>query len=294
MNKLEFGDINKFLSSLGLISIGLAFLFPWFVNQNNTFLTLEQEKINKLTPTAQKIILNQQNQLLEINSRIFIIFISLIALGTILLIIGIYRWWNRQNVIDEIQNEDLKAKRILNISEEEKRKLIANEIANSDEKVDNEISEPSGIKISENRIEKYISIENKIYTQLKEKFKTNFTANQNVRINNIYYDIVFKSKDLQIYKDRIVEIKYFDNFLDYDKIKIYADKLIASTQDYERLFKRKSLSILIIVYSQNEYSETISKYKKDIEEYTKKLGRILKIVLIKDAELIEGKELTFK
>ena len=67
MNKIEFSDVNRFLASLGLIAIGLAFFLPWFVNQNNSLLVLEQEKIVKLTLTAQQIIIKQQKTLLTIN-----------------------------------------------------------------------------------------------------------------------------------------------------------------------------------------------------------------------------------
>lgn len=54
MNKIEFSDINKFLTSVGLIFIAAAVLFPWFINQNSSLIILEQEKIEKSTEIAKK------------------------------------------------------------------------------------------------------------------------------------------------------------------------------------------------------------------------------------------------
>ncbi len=297
MNKLEFGDINKFLSSLGLISIGLAFLLPWFVSQNNSIVLIEKSNIYKLTPTAQKIILKQQQELFEINNYILNVSIFLITLGVILLIIGIFRWWNRQNVLDEIQNEELKSKKFQNISDEEKRKIIKSEIIVSNEQLidsnHEETENKEDIDVND-KINKYIKIENEIYIQLSQKFQTNFIPNKNVRINNIEYDIIFKSINNTTHKDRIIEVKYFSNHLNYENIKVYIDKLINSTIQYEKLFRRKSMSIFFVIYAQNEFDESIAKYKKDIEEYSKKVDRILKVIFLKETDILNRKEILLK
>ena len=78
MNKLEFSDLNKFLTSVGLIFIGIAFLLPWYINQNSDLIVLEQTKIDSSTKTAQKIIDNQQNYLNYISANLICIIITLL------------------------------------------------------------------------------------------------------------------------------------------------------------------------------------------------------------------------
>lgn len=293
MSKLEFGDINKFLTSLGLIYIALAFFLPWFVNQNNSFLLIDRKSILDLTETSQQIINKQQGVLLKVNNLIIPISFFLIALGIIFLSIGIYRWWRRQNVLDEIQNEELISKKFQNISDVEKRNKIEIEIESNDVtsnlRIEEKELESNDTNIINQRVETYLKYENIIYSQLSQRFKDNFIPNQNVRINDIDYDIVFKSKRAEV-KDRIVEIKYFDTFLNYKSLKFYVDKLFYSTSQYENLFKRSAISLLVVIYSQNEYSETPLKFKSDLEDYAKTMRKSLRVIFISETDLLQGKD----
>lgn len=124
MNKLEFGDVNKFLTSLGLIFIALSFALPWFFTQQNTLLTIKESDLKSFTLQAQEVLISQQNLLLQISKHILIISILLFIVGILVLIVGIVRWWRRQNVIDEIQDEDLVFKKMQNFSWLEKEKLL--------------------------------------------------------------------------------------------------------------------------------------------------------------------------
>lgn len=293
MNKLEFGDINKFLTSLGLIFIALAFFLPWFVSQNNSILLIEKNQIQNFTLTAQSIINSQQKVLQQVNDVIIPISIMLIVFGVLSLSVGIYRWWNRQDVLDEIQNEELIAKRFQNISYVEKRNTIENEIESNDVKsnlsTDEKQLESTDTSIINQRVETYLKFENIIYSQLSQRFKNNFIPSQNVRINDIDYDIVFKSKRAEV-KDRIVEIKYFDTFLNYESIKFSVDKLFNSTSQYQNLFRRAAISLLVVIYSQNEYSETPLKFKRDLEDYAKTMRKSLRVIFISETDLLQGKD----
>ena len=260
MNKIEFSDVNRFLASLGLICIGLAFFLPWFVNQNNSLLIIEQDKIQKLTPAAQQIVTKQQNTLLTLNNVLPTVSIGLIVVGFILLIWGIIRWTKRQTVLDKIQDEELRAKEIQNLSSQEKRDLLETEIEKTEEDLPVKTNEAD----RQLEIDSYIQIENSIFLQLSQNFKTNYTPSQNVRIGSFEYDIILKSKALTQYKDRIIEIKFFKNQLTYSNIKDAATKLILACNHYEENFKRRTFAILIIVYSEEEFDETVKKYKKDI------------------------------
>ena len=132
IEKIEFSDINKFLASLGLICIGLAFFLPWFFNHDVSILLLEKDKIEKLTPTAKIIILDQQKALMMINQTVPWVSGILILIGIVLLVYSIKLWKKRQTVLDKIQDEELKSKEFQNLSKQEKRELIENELDNAD------------------------------------------------------------------------------------------------------------------------------------------------------------------
>jgi hypothetical protein len=289
MNKIEFSDVNRFLASLGLISIGLAFFLPWFVNQNNSLLIIEQDKIQKLTPAAQQIVTKQQNTLLTLNNVLPTVSIGLIFVGFILLIWGIIRWTKRQTVLDKIQDEELRAKEIQNLSSQEKRDLLETEI----EKTEEDLPVKSNEADRQLEIDSYIQIENSIFLQLSQNFKTNFTPSQNVRIGSFEYDIILKSKDLTQNKDRVIEIKFFKNQLTYTNIKDAATKLILACNHYEENFKRRTFAILIIVYSEEEFDETVKKYKKDVEIYGTELGKPLRVNFFNRQKIVTTKAADF-
>ena len=289
MNKIEFSDVNRFLASLGLICIGLAFFLPWFVNQNNSLLIIEQDKIQKLTPAAQQIVTKQQNTLLTLNNVLPTVSIGLIVVGFILLIWGIIRWTKRQTVLDKIQDEELRAKEIQNLSSQEKRDLLETEIEKTEEDLPVKTNEAD----RQLEIDSYIQIENSIFLQLSQNFITNYTPSQNVRIGSFEYDIILKSKALTQYKDRIIEIKFFKNQLTYSNIKDAATKLILACNHYEENFKRRTFAILIIVYSEEEFDETVKKYKKDIEIYGTELGKPLRVNFFNRQKIVTTKAADF-
>jgi len=287
MNKIEFSDINKFLASLGLISIGLAFFLPWFINQNSSLLTLEQEKIHDLTPNAQQIIINHQENLLAINHLLPYISIGLIILGLILLIYGIVKWKKRQIVLDKIQDEELKFKETQNISSQEKREQIINEL----EKIESFDNEP---KIKSNHemqsdVDTYIQIEDTIFLQLTQTYKSTYIPSHNIRIGDFDYDIILKSKDPSINKDKIIEIKFFKHQLTYELIKDAVTKLVFSCNHYEESFKRRTTPILIVIYSGKEFDESIKQYKKRLEAYGIELHKPLKVNFFDYTRVSEAK-----
>ncbi|MHB1146394.1 MAG: hypothetical protein ACYC01_02235 [Lutibacter sp.] len=294
MNKIEFTDVNRFLASLGLISIGLAFFLPWFINQSNTLLIIEQKKILELTPTAQLIIAKQQDTLWTVNKLLPYISIGLILLGVVLLICGIVKWKKRQAVLDKIQDEELKSKEISNLSSQEKRDLIESEIVKTEQEEDEPtIVTPNTETQRQEEIDNYIQIENSIFLQLSTNYKANYTASQNVRIADSNFDIILKSKDQTQYKDRIVEIKFFKKQLTYEQIKDAATKLIFACNQYETNFKRRTYPVLIIIYTELEFDETIKQFKNKIELYGKELVKPIKVNFFERTKIANAKAADF-
>ena len=239
-----------------------------------------------------KIIFKQQNSLLTINNSLPSISCGLILLGIILLIWGITSWKKRQTVLDRIQDEELKSKEIQNLTSQEKRDILEDEIAVRDE-LEDEITDSKKPDI-ESEIDTYIQVENSIYLQLKEHFKVSYQASQNVKIGDFTYDIILKSKDLlKSPRDRVVEIKFFKNRLTYENVKDAATKLILACSHYEESFRRKTAPLLIIIYNDSEYDETVKLFKKKIELYGTELGKQLKVNFFDKTQIVNTKATDF-
>lgn len=284
MNRIEFSDVNRFLTSLGLIFIGLAFFLPWVVNQSQEALTIESEKLKRLTPTAQIVIKEQQDTILFINNIFPYLCLALIILGLVLLLIGIIRWTKRQAIADKIQDEELKSKEIQNLSSHDKREIIAEEISTANAN-DGEEEQEEEETINSN-IDRYLNIENQIYLQLNAAYKNRFTLNQNIKIGDFNYDVIMKSRDRAIDNDRIVEFKFYPNILTLENLINATTQLVMSSKNYEVAFKRRTLPFLIIIYSQNEYDLNLKQYKTKIQEYSKTLGKIIRITFVNESEIM--------
>ena len=186
MNKIEFSDINKFFTSLGLILIGLSILLPWFINQNEKILLIDKSKIDNLSPAAKEIVIKQQYYLLTLNTWLPWIILTLIVVGIVLLIYGLSKWKVRQEVIDKIQDEELKSKQQQNLSPEERKAIKENEL---------EETKPEDINSA---VRKYISIEDRIYSKLLPYYQVNYNTSNNIRIGPYNYDIMLKSKFINV------------------------------------------------------------------------------------------------
>jgi hypothetical protein len=271
MDKIEFSDINKFLTSLGLIFIAVAILLPWFINQNIALIILEQEKIDKTTDIAKTIINNQQVYLLFISRHLSCIIVSLIGLGVLFLTIGIYRWKKRQFVIDEIQNEELKSKKQQNISKDEKKEIIESEI------------DPSVIDKSIT-VQKYIDIENLVYLKLSTYYKVNYDTSQNIRIGQFTYDIILKSKYAEKRVDLVLEVKYFDKLPPYNRLLESINRFLLGINNYENTQKRKVTPVIILIFSSLDYNQAEDQ-KSKLKTYLTEIRPDLRIKFFKETEI---------
>lgn len=277
MNKLEFGDINKFLTSLGLIFIGFSFLIPWIFIQENKLLVIKSKDLNELTPKAQKIIHHQQDLLLTINQNVLLISTILLIIGLLILMIGIYRWWKRQSVLDEMQNEDLIYKKLQNISTDEKRQSIENEISTT------ETLSPS--KEIDKEVNNYLAIENEIFANINLNYSQNFQIFHNVKIDNFEYDIVLKSKNIELRFDKIVEIKYYKRDINLSILQNALLELIKKCKGYSTELKKKSSGILLVIYDTNELPDKLLKYKIQLQKTGKENGVQTRVQFIRRESL---------
>jgi len=273
MNKIEFSDINKFFASIGLLLIGLAIFLPWFINQNSDILFFDKENLNTLSPESIEIITKQQNYLLILSNSLSWLIPILLFLGLSLLCYGLWYWKKRQKVIDQIQDEELRAKQYQNLTLENRKEIKEEElkeIKSGDIKTD---------------VTKYIEIEDKVYKKLLPYYTVNYDAVSNVRIGMYNYDIILKSKYIMVRADLILEVKYFKAQLIYNKLFNSTVQLLQSVNHYENNLQRSTIPILIFVYAIDSENEKVLEYKEKLITYSQKMGKIIRVKFFKEDEL---------
>lgn len=276
MNKLEFSDLNKFLTSVDLIFIGIAFLLPWYINQNSDLIVLEQTKIDSSTKTAQKIIDNQQNYLNYISANLICIIITLLIVGTTLLAWGIIRWNKRQNVRDAKENEELNALKKQNITEQEKKDIIKGEID----------SEIESINTDKTRVvQNYLDIENLIYLKISNYYTVNYINRQNIKIGKFNYDIIMESKHIQKRGDLIIEIKYITNADTYSKFIDSINQFLFAVNHYESTQERSVIPIIVFVLNEKTNESNLEPIKTKLKRYSSNIRGNLRLRIIEEKKL---------
>lgn len=290
MQKIDYGDINKFLVSIGLVLICLAILTPYFYLKEDFGLYIEQEAIEKFQEPIQKIITAKQEQVIKIQKILPLISIGLLILGLISSIIGLVRWLKRQAKLDEkfdkeIQILDLEIESLTPEEKEEKAKKEIHEIELEEEvqPVIRTITTPTRTDYRD-----YIKIEQDI-TRVFEKYKSpNFEILPQQRLGNKFeIDLLLKAKPKK-YSDRIVEIKYFRNQLPLSIIIKALHQLNTYISYYKNAAKKQVIPVLLIIYNKDVIdSERILKYQDRIKDYSQDIPNLnrLKVEFIPETKI---------
>ncbi len=250
MEKIEYGDVNRFLVSTGLVLISLSLAVPYFYLNGDFGLYIEQEKVKHFSAAIQSIL--AEKEAIAITIQKFILWISLgfFTSGLGFLTIGLIRWFKRQRKIDEKENLDIQKLKleIDDLTPEEKREkakeeVEANEIAEIVENKRKADDIPNPLK--EEAVSNYLKVEERIVNHFKNYRTENFQILDNVKIaGRFWVDILLESKTKE-YADRIVEIKYASKNLPYSLIK----EALAKLDKYLNFYGRKAVPVLIVVFS---------------------------------------------
>ena len=97
LNKIEFSDLYKFLTSVGLIFIVSAFIIPWLFMREGVGILVSEIEYGALIEESK----NLTDKRIELNSLVIssIPWISsiLFLFGLIIVGFGLYHWKKKQN-----------------------------------------------------------------------------------------------------------------------------------------------------------------------------------------------------
>lgn len=259
MEKIEYGDINKFLVSIGIVLIGLSILTPYLYLKEDFGLYIETSKFNQFQEPVKELILSKQVQVTQIQNLIPCISKVLFGIGLISFAIGLIRWFKRQVKLDEkIDNELVKLKLEIDaLTPQEKEEKVKQEVS----EIENIAQVPKDNNASNSPHSEYVQNYLQIEKSLSDVFinynSPNFDILPQQKIGKKYeIDILVKAKSTR-YLDRIVEIKYFKNQMPIQIIREIINRLNTLISYYNEASNRKAIPVLLIVYDKKNISKEI-------------------------------------
>jgi len=99
--RIEYGDLYKFIVSVGLGLVILAFVAPWFLLRESSDLLITVTTLNELTPTAQTAIAQRQDVILWYSRHAIWISFWMLLTGVVFTSWGLWNWWKKnQQFVD--------------------------------------------------------------------------------------------------------------------------------------------------------------------------------------------------
>ncbi len=108
MNKLEYSDIYKFVTSLGVVLITFAFLLPRLILREPFDTHIPTSEIEGLTEIAQRLIEYRQFTGLWLIRNIIPISLSIALFGVIVFCIGLRLWYKKQKILGDGYPQDVR------------------------------------------------------------------------------------------------------------------------------------------------------------------------------------------
>ena len=245
MQKIEYGDINRFFVSIGLILIGLSVLSPYLYLKEDFGIYLSQTEFDSLQESMKELVLDKQNKVTKLQSIFFCIPLILSVSGILFLIIGLYRWFNRQEKIDEKFDRELDKLNleIQSLTQEEREEKVMQEVQEIELVKKTEPNE-----MQQKVFSKYIAVEEAITEIFKNYNSSNFEILSQQKMGNKFeIDILLRAKS-KGFADRIVEIKYFNDKISESIINSTLHRLSSYVTYYKQATNKVVVPVLIVVY----------------------------------------------
>ncbi|WP_139125708.1 hypothetical protein [Arcticibacter eurypsychrophilus] len=286
MEKVEYGDINKFLVSIGIALIAISFLAPYLYLKEDFGLYVEAMAIHKYQPAVQYLITDKIDKVLFIQKYVLGICIVIFGVGTFSLIKGLIRWAKWQAVINEKFKKEIeklgleiKALTPVQVVEKVKDELEAgNEINKITKSVDESI------------IFHYLKVEEDVIARFEAYNSPNYRILAQQRLGNRFEVDVLLKATASGYLDRIVEIKYFRGAILPANVAQVLMKLKSVVSYYKRNLLRTPVPVLLIVYEEDKFDvQKIGEIEDEIAELTMNIRSLkrLKVEFINSKLIIE-------
>jgi len=289
--KFEFGDLYKFIVSLGVVLITLSVTTPWLFLREPFDLFKTHAEIQALTPIAQDIIEKRQSLISFIFT--FIPWFSSIAslVGTVFIYIGLKKWQVNQEHLDKQTMIESKLK------ENALRDSTPDEIDEKQRKETEELEQTEQASIpptQQNSFRRsYSQIETTVFNRMSKIYSKKYKVSQNKMIAGFELDVLFEGKSF-LAKDYIVEVKYIRKGFNFGWLNESFLRNLHAQNVYAKITNKAANTLLLIImvdeaYDENKYEKLLKRLKSN--ELYRKGKDMVQILTEKELENITNLDL---
>lgn len=241
--KFEFGDLYRFVVSLGVVLISISILAPWLFLKEPFDLFKTKAELEAITDVARGAILSRQQSIDWILR--FIPWFSAIgtACGIGLIYLGLKRWHTNQVLLDEQTKIEVELKKqslrdatkdeIAAAAAQDYAAMVAQETPAEDYRFN---SFQSG----------YIQMESHVANRLSMVFGTKYEVECNKMVGGVEIDILLRGKTM-LTKDVIIELKSIRKGFNYGWLRESFLRNVYAKNIYAQLTSRMPNTLLLIV-----------------------------------------------
>jgi hypothetical protein len=277
--KFEFGDLYKFVVSLGVVLISISVLGPWLFLKEPFDLFKTEAELKAVSEVARAAILSRQESVAFILK--FIPWFSAIGCitGVAFIYLGLKRWHTNQLLLDE------QTKLEVEIKKQSLRDATKDEIAVVAEKdfqalSFQQVTEDYGLNSFE---ASYRQLERQVASRLRALYGSKYEIAPNKMVGAVEIDLLLRGKAM-LTKDIIVEIKGIRRGFNYGWLREAFLRNIYAKNIYTQVTNRIPNTLLLIVT--DFQGETPEKYslllKKISEEEQGRKGKDRVVMLTKE------------
>jgi hypothetical protein len=249
--KLEFGDLWKFVVSVGLTLVWGAPIVLWFLFKEPFDLTLKAAELSTYTPEGQAALRARQHAVLSVITWGPWVALGALLLGLVITGFGFWKWRRSQVLIDEMQEQAAAEKRSA------VRKATEDEMAakNDPDGVDSSSGLPLGpspspvLQTSSTPRVSLQKVESAFAAQISKFMSTSYSLQQDMMVANRRVDFVLSGGYLD--KDYLIELKYIRKGFNLGWLSDAALQLRAAMIQY-RLAKDRSPNTALVVVVEDD------------------------------------------
>lgn len=250
--KFEFGDLYKFIVSLGMFLVSSAFVVPWLFLKEKFDFPLVSDVLCKDAELSCKIINMKKTLVYYILSLTPWISTTFFLTGGIVIVYGIRKWKANQLLLDEQAKIEFDIKKASFRSSTDDEIIIKQE----QEIIEFESKDLSRSSYFEG-VKAYTYIEKKVQEKLVSSYGE-YEIERNMRLADTSIDYIIKRKRLQ--KDFLIELKYIRKGFNYGWLKESFLRNIYKRNMYKQFRDKKAISLLLVLVDDDVFDEV--KYSK--------------------------------
>lgn len=285
--KVDYGDFNKFIVSLGMACIALAVLGPWlFLRELGSWL-VERSNEAELSKRACEL-LSARYDIARFVLLVFPWFSAIMgAVGLSLVVWGLVRWRTKQGVIDQesvLKNTKLEREvermtetQIEHKAQEEIRDLIAeNAIPDRPAQVEPELTVSAEDGLGQRHepvsVHSYRQTEQAVADILRSLFSKTHLIRTNVHVGTAEFDVLIEAPR-STGPDFLVETKFSPRGFKHLAVSAAALQLMANCVIYTKSTGRHAKPVLLLVVPDDLMSTGLgSRQSQRVLEQARALG----------------------